>query len=252
VIDFQVNGGIGHAVKAAHNLGVDNHADILVVMAGDYQMDPQYLPKLIDHLIHNQVDFVKGNRFFHVNELKQMPLIRIIGNIIVSFFTKMSTGYWSIADPLNGYTAISTKMFLMLDQEKIADRFDFEVSLLGELALNRAKIADVKIPARYGSEVSNINLFQDSFQVLHQLIYIFFRRIFVNYTLYNFHPISLFYFAGLALSTSGLVVGILVSFYSIGPQSASAATVMISIVPLLVGIQLLLQAITLDIQQEPK
>ncbi len=160
------NQGLGGTVVMAHTYASKKNADIVVVMAGDDQMDPKYLPLLLDATIEDKVDYAKGNRFFHLQDLKKMPPFRIIGNIFLSLVSKICTGYWSVSDPINGYTALRVKTFKKIDPSQIGSRFGFEPSMLVELAILKAKVKDVFIPARYGDEKSKVNLLLDPLKVL--------------------------------------------------------------------------------------
>ncbi len=250
---FKKNLGVSGAIIEAHSRALDKGADIIVVMAGDNQMDPVYLPLLLDAVIEGKADYAKGNRFFHRQDLKKMPVMRIIGNIFLTFVSKFCTGYWSISDPLNGYTAMRAETFKKIDVSRIAPRYSLEVSLLIELALIDAKIRDIFIPARYGDEKSKVRIFRDSVKITMVFLKGFARRIFLKYTLYNFHPISLFYALGFILSLVGVFFGFFVLFNSfVLHRIATPATVMLFVVPFLLGVQLILQSISLDIQNEPK
>lgn len=253
LISSKENLGLGHTVIKAHNFAVEKGADIIVVMAGDNQMDPAFMSILLDTVIEEKMDLAKGNRFFHRQDLKKMPRFRIIGNIFLTFISKFCTGYWSISDPINGYTALRVETFKKIDVSKIASRYGFEPSLLIELALIDAKVKDVFIPARYGNEKSKVNLLADPARVIKTFLKGFARRIFYKYTLYNFHPIALFYSVGFVLILIGLFFGFDIAFNSfILKRVATPATVMLFVAPFLLGMQLVLQAIVLDIQNEPK
>lgn len=247
------NLGLGDTVIKAHNFAVEKGVDIVVVMAGDNQMDPTYLPSLLNPIIEDKCDYSKGNRFFHSQELKRMPLFRIIGNIVLTFIAKFCTGYWSISDPINGYTALKVETFKRIDVTQIGSRYGFEPSLLIELAIINAKVKDIFIPARYGEEKSKVNLLVDPLKVIQVLLKGYVRRMFLKYTLYNFHPISLFYITGFLFLLVGLLFGLYIAINSFVLQKISTpATVMLFVVPFLLGVQLILQAIVLDIQNEPK
>lgn len=172
------NEGLGNTVIKAHTYASEKGVDIVVVMAGDNQMDPDYLPLLLDAIIEDKFDYAKGNRFFHHRDLKKMPAFRIIGNIFLTLLAKFCTGYWSISDPINGYTALRVETFKKIDVSQIGSRFGFEPSLLIELAIMKAKVKDVFIPARYGDEKSKVNLLIDPLRVLKALLKGFVRRMF--------------------------------------------------------------------------
>lgn len=253
LIKSEKNVGLGDTVIKAYKSAIQKKADIIVVMAGDNQMDPDYLPLLLDTIIEKKIDFAKGNRFFHRQDLKKMPILRIIGNIFLTFVSKFCTGYWSVADPINGYTAIRASTLKKIDFLQIASRYGFEPSLLIELSLISAKVKDVFIPAKYGEEKSKVNILLDPLKVIKVFFKGFIRRIFFRYTLYDFHPIALFYITGFPLVIVGLIFSFFILFNSlILHKIATPATVMLFVVPFLLGVQLILQAIVLDIQNEPK
>jgi nucleoside-diphosphate-sugar epimerase len=177
VIDCEKNQGVGGAVIIAHKENIRRGADVLVVMAADGQMDPKYLTGLLDPIFFESYDYTKGNRFEHPEELKTMPKSRLIGNIIISILARITSGYRHIFDPLNGYTAITREMFSRLNLRHLSPRHDFELSLLIELNINRARVKDVSIPALYGEEKSKIVLRQMIPLTLFNLSKNFIRRV---------------------------------------------------------------------------
>lgn len=183
LICSEKNLGLGDTVVKAHKYALKKDADIIVVMAGDNQMDPNYLPNLLDPIIKEGIDYTKGNRFFHRMDLKKMSFFRIVGNSFLSIISKFCTGYWAIADPINGYTAIKADTFKKIDISKIGSRFGFEPSVLIELSILNAKVKDVFIPARYGDEKSKVDLLRDPFKVLFTFFKGFLRRMILKYSL---------------------------------------------------------------------
>ena len=246
------NQGVGGAVVDGYRQAIEDGMDIAVVMAGDNQMPSEHLTRLLDHLIDNGYDAVKGNRFLASPTAMNMPRHRILGNIVLTLLTKLASGYWSIFDAQNGYWAVTTDSLRRLDLSRIARRYDLENSMLISMNIINARVADVAIPAVYGKEQSAIRLWRDVPRILGTLFTGFWRRIFLKYVLYNFHPIALFFFAGLALVLWGVGAGAWAVAYSIGPETASSGTVMLSVLPFLLGFQLLLAALVLDIINEPR
>lgn len=252
IIDSKINGGVGASILKGHAKGVEKGADIMVVMAGDNQMDPAYLPALLDEIIENKIDYVKGNRFGHLSELKSMPKMRLVGNIVTTILTKIASGYWSSSDPLNGYTALRSSSYKSLNHKKLNGRYGFELSMLIELSFIKAKVKDVFIPAKYGKEVSSIKIFRDTKLALKVLSRGFLRRIFYQHILFNFTAVGLLLILGNSLIGFGLLLGIYLLIYSFGSNVASTATVMLSVTPIILGVQFILQAVQIDIQNEPK
>jgi len=252
LIKHEVNQGVGGAIISGHKKALEYGADISVVMAGDGQMDPQYLPDLLDPLINEGYDYTKGNRFLKRGALSGMPKHRIFGNIVLTFLTKLASGYWHIFDPQNGYTAIRCDVLRELDLDNIAKRYEFENDMLINLNIGNYRVKDVFIPARYKGEESKIKLRFFILRTSFLLFKGFNRRIFVKYVLRDFHPIALLLFSGSLLFFVGIIIGLYIAYSSIGPSTASAGTIMLSVMPLLLGFQLLLGALILDIIETPK
>ena len=251
VIRHETNTGVGGAIITGHRKAGELGADIDVVMAGDAQMDPRYLPDLLEPIIEGGLGFAKANRFFSFQSFQSMPRYRIFGNIILSFLTKLASGYWHLFDPQNGYTAITQDTLRRLPLDRIASRYSFENDLLINLNILRVPAIDVPIPAVYGNEVSSIKLKRVIPELLRLLIFGFWRRFFFKYVLWSFSPIALFVLMGLFLSIFGTGWGIFVVINTLGPPEATAGSVLLSVAPLLVGVQMLLYALMLDIQESP-
>ena len=247
------NLGVGGAMKRGYKEALSQNADIIIKMDSDGQMDPAYLPQLLAPIVSGNANYTKGNRFLHTTELKQMPLIRRLGNLGLSFMTKVATGYWNIFDPTNGYTAIDRYTLSQLDFGKVSDRYFFETSLLMELYNQRAVIKDVPIPARYQGEKSSLSTFKSLFEFSSKLWKGIFQRIGRQYFTSDFSAVSLFIFFGLLLFSFGLIWGIWHWVISIQTQvAATTGTVMLAVVPFIVGFQFLIQALVLDIDNVPK
>jgi len=246
------NSGVGGATILGYKHAVSQDADIIVKMDGDGQMAPEYLSKLLDAIIDEQYDYAKGNRFLIPEFLPAMPKHRLFGNIALTFMTKLATGYWGLFDPQNGYTAIKKSSLQKLNLKDIHQRFFFENDMLAQLSLHDGRVKDVPIPARYGSEISALNPLQIIFTFPLLLLHRYWRRIWHNYVVRDFSPIALFLFLGLGLMFLGGSFGLYVWIRgSVTDQFASTGTVMLSVLPFVIGFQLLLQAIVLDIQHSP-
>ena len=224
----------------------------MVVMAGDGQMDPGYLPALLDPVVVGGYDFAKGNRFFSANSTRGMPLHRVLGNVGLTFMTKAATGYWNMFDPQNGYTAMSRRASSLINWDTIARDYSFENDVLAQLGLARCRIKDVDIPAVYGTEVSGIRLTSVIPSMLRTLSRAYVRRIWQQYVVRSFSPVAVLLFFGGLFSLWGVGFGLWVALASRGPEIASTGTVMLAVLPFLIGFQLLLAAFVLDILNSPK
>ena len=248
----EVNLGVGGAMKTGFQEALRQGADIAVKIDSDGQMDPAYLPALIQPILEGKAEYCKGNRFLDSTALRQMPAIRRAGNLALSFLTKLASGYWQIFDPTNGYTAISAAALANLNFDELEDRYFFETSMLCELYYQRARVQDVAIPAKYGSEKSSLSVPYSILEFSVKLLGRFFTRIGRAYYLRDFTAVSLLLFAGLLSVGFGAVWGAFHWIASIRTGvAASTGTVMIAVLPLIMGFQMLLQALVLDIQNSP-
>jgi len=247
------NRGLGATLVEANQVTLARtDAELMVIMAGDAQMDPTYLPALLDPLVDNTCEFSKGNRFFSSGSLKGMPRYRVFGNIVLTFLTKIATGYWSIFDPQNGYTAIKRTTAQQLDWEHIATDYSYENDILLQLALVRARIKDVNIPALYANETSTISLAKTIPSLLAVLWRAFWKRIWTLYVIQSFSVIVIFFVLGSLLTTFGLVYGGYELWKIWGVAPLSAAKAVLIAVTLIMGLQFLLGTLILDIMNEPK
>ncbi|WP_164520485.1 glycosyltransferase family 2 protein [Specibacter cremeus] len=248
LIRHEANQGVGGAILTAHRAALELGSEINVVMAGDAQMDPDFLPQLLDPVVDGY-GFAKANRFFSGESFAGMPGYRIFGNIVLSFMTKFASGYWHIFDPQNGYTAIRAEVLRRLPLNKIAVSYSFENDLLINLNILDVPITDVPIPAVYGNEVSSIKLSRVIPELLSLLFGGYWRRVWWKYMVWSFSPVALLLLAGLALIVLGVAVGLWVLANSIG--SPTAGSVMLAVVPFVLGVQMLLVSLQLDIQGSP-
>jgi glycosyltransferase involved in cell wall biosynthesis len=251
VIVHEVNQGVGGAMMTGYRAAAENY-DILVKMDGDDQMDPDYLDVLTAPIILNDADYSKGNRFHAPNYLRQMPKIRIFGNAMLSFMNKMSSGYWKLMDPTNGYTCLNAKVVDKLDFDKIDRRFFFESDMIFQLGLERAVIVDVPIPARYGDEISNLSARRVMFPFLRKHLANFCSRFLYQYILRDFNIATIWTLFGLLMFGFGLTLGSIYLFRAIMTGEPTAlGIIMMSAINVTIGLQLLLSALAYDINAEP-
>lgn len=247
------NLGVGGAVMAGYVLAVADGMDVVVKMDGDGQMDASALPELVGPILRGEADYTKGNRFYDLAQIGRMPRARIFGNAALSFMTKISSGYWDIFDPTNGYTAIHAKVIGKLPLHKISRRYFFETDMLFRLNIVRAVVADVPMDAKYGAETSNLRvskvLFDFSFKHLRNTV----KRLFYNYFLRDLSLASIELVLGGAFLASGVTMGLvfwLKSHYT--GVLTTAGGVMLVALQVIVGIQLVLGFLAYDIAAVPK
>lgn len=247
------NQGVGGAMQTGYRAALELGAEIMVKMDSDSQMDPAYLDKLLAPLLAGEADYTKGNRFLHETALAKMPYLRRIGNLGLSFLTKAASGYWNIFDPTNGYTAISAEAARQLNFDRLSKRFFFETSMLLELGLQRLVVQDVYIPALYGNEKSSLSISKSLFEFPPRLLRGMLRRILYFYFIRDFSAVTVFLLAGWTSILFGAAWGGYHWWKSSQLQvAASTGTVMIAILPLIIGLQFLLQAVVMDIQNTPE
>ena len=150
------NRGVGAAIATGYRKALEEGMDIAVVMAGDNQMDPRFLPELLQPLIEGRADYAKGNRLARVEDRKGMSDWRYFGNWLLTLLTKIASGYWRIRDPQNGYTAISGTALNCIDLDELYPRYGYCNDILARLNAAGGRVVDVPMPARYGTEMSKI------------------------------------------------------------------------------------------------
>ncbi len=249
VVVHPVNKGVGGAVMTGVASALAAGADIIVKIDGDGQMDPALIGSFVEPIAAGLADYTKGNRFYNPEDVRSMPTVRLVGNAGLSFMTKLSSGYWNIFDPTNGYVAMDARLAAFLPTDKIAQRYLFETDLLFRIGLLRAKVVDIPMQAIYGDEKSNLVISRELPRFLIANMKYFFKRIVYNYFLRDFNIASLELVFGLALTLFGIVFG-LANWGTRAP--ATAGTVMIAALPLLTGLLLLISFVNFDAQQVPR
>ena len=253
VLRHKVNLGVGGATKTGIQAAIVSGATIIIKVDGDGQMDPRLIPKFIEPITLKKADYVKGNRFFSIEHINTMPRTRILGNLILSFYSKLSSGYWNILDPNNGYIAINSVAARNLPLDKISNRYFFESDMLFRLNLLRAKVVDMPMKSKYGSEKSNLKIIPTIFEFSFKHFQNFFKRIVYTYFIRDLNLASLQLLFGLSLSTFGMVIGARGwwNAYAIG-ENTNIGTLILTAMSILSGLQLILGFFSYDISNVPK
>jgi glycosyltransferase involved in cell wall biosynthesis len=247
------NRGVGGAVMAGYAAALEDGHDIIVKIDGDGQMDPDRMLDMIAPIADGEADYTKGNRFYDLTYIGNMPRVRIVGNALLSFLAKASTGYWDNLDPTNGYTAIHADALRRLEVHKISERYFFETDILFRLNLARAVVVDVPIDARYGDEVSNLRISRIVGEFAYKHTRNAFKRVFYNYFLRDFTIASVELVAGSLLVLLGTAFGLASWAQSfVSGTTTPAGTVMLAALPIMLGLQLLLAFLAYDIARVPK
>jgi len=253
VITHKTNKGVGGAVISGYKRALAEGCDIIVKLDGDGQMDPSLISRLIQPIIEKRADYTKGNRFFTLESLTSMPTIRKLGNATLSFINKASSGYWNIMDPTNGFTAIHKNALSLLPLNKINSGYFFESDMLFRLGTIRAVVMDIPMQAKYGQEESNLNVKATlkSFPKLYCQAFI--KRVFYNYFLRDFNRASLELVLAFILILFGTLWGGVHWLESLQQmREASTGTVMLAVLPIVLGFQMLLDSINFDTGNIPK
>jgi dolichol-phosphate mannosyltransferase len=247
VISHEVNTGVGGAVKSGYRRALELQSDVVVKIDGDGQMDSSKISDLIEPILNNQSDYTKGNRFFEIEAVQQMPKIRIVGNLGLTFMTKFSTGLWHVFDPNNGFTAISGPFLKKLNLEKIDNRYFFESDMLFRINLIGARVRDIPLPALYGDEKSNLKIRRVLFEFPTKHARNYIKRIAYTYYLREFNLASIELPLGLLLAGFGLILGIFSWIQGIITSTATqTGTLILIAMSFLAGLQLILAFLSYD------
>jgi glycosyltransferase involved in cell wall biosynthesis len=253
VVRHEKNRGVGGAMKSAFRRCLELGADVVVKMDSDGQMDPTQLPALLDALVDTGCDYAKGNRFLDGHALRAMPRVRLYGNLVLTFLTKMASGYWHIFDPQNGFVAARASILRRLELEEIADDYFFENDMLVHLNILESRVVDVPMPARYGDERSSMRIGTVLRRFPLRLVDRLRKRVWQRYVVRDFSPVALFLFLGAPLLLAGIGFGGWAWYESARTGIVSSTgRVMLSVLPIVIGFQLILQAVLLDISSSPR
>jgi len=252
VLRHDQNRGVGGAVMTGYRYALQDGADVCVKIDGDGQMDPALISSIISPIVAGRADYVKGNRFCSLYDASTMPKMRLFGNTMLSFLTKMSSGYWSVFDPTNGFTAIHRSALERLRLDDIDERYFFETNMLIALGGLRAVVLDMPMKAVYGDEVSGLNIkdILGSFAKKHMKAIL--KRLVYQYYLRDFSLASIHLPLGVLLLAFGVVIGADAWFESLRTGVvATSGTVILSALPVLLGVQFILSFFSFDIGGEP-
>ncbi len=249
VIRHETNRGVGAAIVTGYKRAVADEVDVTCVMAADGQMDPEDLETLAKAVASGAVDYAKANRLASGQAYRLIPKTRFFGNAILSFLTKIASGYWHIADSQSGYTAVSLETLRMLELDRLYPRYGFPNDVLVQLNVWNRRVRDYPSRPIYGvGERSGIRLWKVVPTIAWLLLKRFCWRLGQKYVIRDFHPLVLFWAAGAVLFAAGLVLGIVETALRIAGNGIPAATVVLVAVLLISGLQLLLWAMWLDME----
>ena len=252
VIRHERNQGVGGAMVSGYRRALEDGADIMVKIDGDGQMAPELLPAFLTPLLAGEADYAKGNRFYSPRSLGSMPLVRLLGNSVLSFAAKAVTGYWHVMDPNNGYTAVHRTALTRIDLSQLAKDYFFETDLLFRLYTARAVVTDVPMEAVYGDERSGLRISRILLGFPPRYVARFAKRLAYTYFVRDFNAGSLQALLGAPLLAFGAAFGAYHWRLShLTGLPATSGTVMVAAMPVILGFQLLLSALSFDVANVP-
>lgn len=249
-IRHDVNRGVGAAIVTGYKRALEDGMDIVAVMAGDDQMDPAFLPELLDPIVSRKCDYTMGNRLISPEYRKGMSTWRFIGNTVLTMLTKIASGYWQMMDPQNGYTAISARALERMNLDDIYPRYGYCNDVLVKLNVNAFRVINVPHPARYGKEKSKIKYSTYILKVSSLLLRDFLWRLKMKYFIMSFHPLVFFYIAGALFSLMGILGGLYSLHYKFIQGHPIFVPLILSLLTFGFGIMMLFFAMFFDMQAE--
>jgi hypothetical protein len=247
VIFHSTNLGVGGAVKTGYLRALNLKSDLIVKVDGDGQMDTTKIKELVDPISKGLADYTKGNRFFDLDSIQAMPKVRILGNIALSFLAKLSSGYWQVFDPNNGFTAISQSSLKKLNLQKIDNRYFFESDMLFRLNTIKSRVLDVDMPAIYGNQKSNLRISRVIVEFPLKHFRNFLKRIIYSYYLRDFNLASVELPVGIILFFGSMLIGIINWAQGINQSHETpTGTLILITLGFLSGLQLILAFLSFD------
>ena len=245
------NLGVGASIATGYREALKEGMDIAVVMAGDNQMDPAYLPAFLDPMIKRQADYAVGNRLQGPEFRKNMTRWRFFGNALLTLLTKIASGYWQLMDPQNGYTAISRRALERIDPNNIYPRYGYCNDILVRLNTYSFKAINVNHPARYDiGEISGIKYRTYIFRLSRLLLKDFFWRMKEKYIILNFHPLVFFYFFGTVSVLTSLFLFIFALYNKLAVDEPLFIRATLALILFAIGSMFVLFAMLFDMEQE--
>ncbi|MEO8358547.1 MAG: glycosyltransferase family 2 protein [Vicinamibacteria bacterium] len=252
VIRHSTNLGVGGAIVTGYEKSLELAAEkhLVAVMAGDAQMDPEDLPKLLAPCATSLVDYAKGNRLITGQAWKIIPRTRYLGNAVLSLLTKIASGYWHVADSQTGYTVIRAEALAVLQLRRLYPRYGFPNHLLVELNNYDFRVRDVPIKPVYNvGEVSGIRLHKVIPTISWLLFRCYFWRMKEKYIIRDFHPLVFFLTFGLFLTLGGTAFGAYLAYLRLFSGPITAVAVIFDAFCLIIGIQSILFALWMDMER---
>jgi glycosyltransferase involved in cell wall biosynthesis len=249
VISHERNQGVGAATVTGYRRALDDGFDVIAVMNGDNQMDPEDLPELLRPVARGEVDYTKANRLFTGQAWELIPRTRYLGNAALSMLTKIASGYWHVADSQSGYTAISREMLGQLELDRVYTKYGFPNDMLVHLNVWNAHVRDIPSRPVYGvGERSDMRYRHVVPKISWLLLKGFFRRLWEKYVIRDFHPLVFFYLFGMLATAVGVILGLVVVGFRLAGDQFTVGTVVLIALLVLSGSQFTLFAMWFDME----
>ena len=248
LLQHEVNKGPGAALVTGYKTALKEEMEIIVKMDGDDQMDPEQLPNLLEPIIEGKADYTKGNRLLSQEYRSGMTKWRFLGNSLLTFLTKIGSGYWQMMDPQNGYTVTSRSALERISLDSIYPYYGYLNDILVKLNVYGFRVMDIVMPAKYGRERSSIKYSKYIVKVSLMLLRDFFWRLKMKYVVLSFHPLVLFYMLGIVLVPIGIFGGLFALYYKYVMDGSLFVRGALSLLVFILGVQLLLFAMLFDMQ----
>ncbi|TAH48538.1 MAG: glycosyltransferase family 2 protein [Chloroflexota bacterium] len=250
------NRGPGGGIITGYKRVLEEGGDIVVVCGGDFQMPLEQVTNLLDPLVRGEADYVKGNRFMTRGGAWEsvppnMPRTRLFGNMLITILTKIASGYYKIADVVEGFTAISREALEQVNWDRAWQGYGYPMDFMIRLNAHGMRVKDVPRRAIYlpGERQSQIKGLGYALRVSPMLLRGFFWRLWVKYVLWDFHPLVFFYALGMILFPVGLLVGLWLVWLQFSGVGVSGPKAILCALLIITGLQFLLFAMLFDMQE---
>jgi glycosyltransferase involved in cell wall biosynthesis len=250
-IRHEINKGLGASIASGYQQALKDGMDIAVVMSGNNQMDPVYIPKFLNPIINRQADYTVGNRLLGTEYSKRMQLSGIFGTSLLTILTKIASGYWQLMDPQNGYTAISRRALERIDLKKIYPGYGYCNDILVKLNAFGFKAVNINHKARYTLGEKSGSGHRTNILGLSRLLFRdFLWRLKEKYVILNFHPLVFFYFFGVIIILTSIILGVYTLYLKLFLGEDLLVRAALSLLLFFMGSMFLLFAMLFDMEQE--
>ncbi|MDD5701800.1 MAG: glycosyltransferase family 2 protein [Dehalococcoidales bacterium] len=180
LIRHETNLGPGAGLRTGYKAALADGTDIVIKIDGDGQMPVEQIEDMISPIMEKKADYIKGNRLQSDPGRHGMPRFRMVGNHLLTWLTRIESGYWHISDSQNGFTAISREALAAIDLD-FCSYYGYLNDILARLNIYNFKVLDISMPAKYGKEKSKIKYARFIPRVSLILLRIFLWRLRVKY-----------------------------------------------------------------------